>query len=731
MNNELIYGKNPLQKIVGIDQKGDKLYLYKADGNKTETIRMDYTHYMLMDKYVQSMNPGRLEGNGHFKYFAKFKDKSNLYDYKNICKNKGIDSWYAYNPVEAAMIKDGYTMFKGLTIDQVSCLSFDIETTGVKINDDSFVLLISNTYRGRDGSVTRRLFKFSDYDSPSDFLTAWGKWVREMDPDILLGHNIFNFDLPYLSRVASNNNCKLHLGRDASPLKADRYPRRFRKDGSQTYEYINQRVFGREIIDTFFLSIKYDVDRKYPSYGLKAIIDFEGLEKEGRQHWDFSKNKEPWTRPDDWAKFCQYAEEDADDSLALYDLMAPQYFYYTQSIPVPFQQIINTATGSQVNKFMLRSYLQNSQAIPKASDRADYKGGISMGNPGVYKNVYKIDVASLYPSIMLQYNVYDIKKDPERKFLAAVEYFTTQRLENKRLAAETGDRYYKDMSEGQKIMINSFYGALGAPGLHFNYPVGAADITRHGRDTLTQAIKWCEKGGHTLVNADTDSISFVPTEGLSIGDCLQQVNDLCPDRIKWENDGQYDAVIVVKAKNYLLKSGDKVKIKGSALKATMKETALRDFLSDCLDLMIEKDFDGIEELYMEQVDKIKYLKDITPWAFKKTVTESLINETTTAQVRAHDAIKHLHYQEGDKFRMFYKTATELCVVDEFDGTFDSDRLYQKVFDTVKIFEPIFLQHYGYYDRVIKKTGEVKKEPQWKKVFKNYKLKGNKKELEML
>jgi DNA polymerase elongation subunit (family B) len=480
VNNDLIYGKNPLEKIVGIATKNDKLFLYTADGNKTKTVRMPNQHYILMDKYNQSMNPGRLEGNNHFKYFAKFNDKSSLYDYKNICKRKGIDFWYAYNPVEAAMIKDGYTMYKGLTMSDVSVLSFDIETTGVKIDDNSFTLLISNTFRDRNGNITKRLFDFSSYDNPRDFFQCWCKWVRECDPDIFLGHNIFSFDLPYIHRCANNLGIKLHLGRDASPLNPTRYPRKFRKDGSQFYEYINYTIFGREIIDTYFLSLKFDVARRYPNYKLKDIIKFEGLEKEDRQHWDFSNNKEPWNNPKDWAKFCKYAEDDADDALALYDLMMPQFFYYCQAMPVPLQEIINTATGSQVNKFMLRSYLQNSQAVPKADEKAPFEGAISFGNPGVYHNVYKVDVASLYPSIMMQYNIYDSKKDPDRNFLAAVEYFTQERLKNKALA-KTDGRYYKDLSDGQKIMINSFYGFLGAPGLHFNYPEGAAQVTMAGR----------------------------------------------------------------------------------------------------------------------------------------------------------------------------------------------------------------------------------------------------------
>ena len=731
MNDDLIYGKNKIQNIIGIETDNDKLYLYVAKGDKTEIIRLPNYHYVLMDKYDIGVNPGRLEGNNHYKYFAKFSNKADIYDFVRKMKNKGIDTWYPANPVESVMLKDGYTMYKGMKLDQISTLSFDIETTGVKINDNSFVTLISNTYRSRSGVITKRMFAFDDYDSPKLFLDDWCKWVRTVDPDVVLGHNVFNFDIPYLIKFAQICKTKLHLGRNASVITVDRYPRRFRKDGSQTYEYLNARIFGREIVDTFFLSLKADTARRYPSYGLKAIIAFEGLEKEGRQHWDFSKNKEPWTYPDQWVKFKQYAEDDADDALALFDLMAPQFFYYTQAIPKTFQQIINTATGSQVDYFMMRSYLQRSLAIPKASEKEPFEGAISIGNPGVYKDVFKVDVDSLYPSIMLEYNVYNPDKDPDRNFLAAVKFFTDARLENKRLAAETGDRFYNDMSNGQKIMINSFYGFMGAPGLRFNYPEGAAKVTRVGREILTCAIDWCSRKGFALVNGDTDSISFTDDGTGNMKQYLNEINALYPDLINWSDDGYYDSVIVVKAKNYLLKKGDEITIKGSALKATMKETALTSFLKESLTLLMDHRLNDLQDLYLDKVDEIKYLKDITPWCSKKTITEAVLTGTGTTETRIRAAIQGINVQEGDKIRVFFKSATEVSLQENFDGTFDSDRMYEKLYNTVAVFSPILEKEYGFDDKIVKKTGEVKKIPVWKSKFKNYKLKGNKVELESL
>jgi DNA polymerase elongation subunit (family B) len=687
--NDLIYGKNPLQKIVGMEVHDDKTYTYIAKGDKTELLKHDNEHYLLLSEYDTKKDPGMLSGNNHYKYFAKFKTKSELFRYKQECKRNNVDFWYCYNPVEAAMLKYGYTMYKGMKLDEVSTLSFDIETTGVTINDNSNVLLISNTFRSRSGVVTRRLFCYDEYASTKVFLEAWCEWVRSLDPDIMLGHNILGFDLPYLSRVASVCGAKLNLGRSNGKLQADKYTRRFRKDGSQFYDYLNYRVPGRELIDTFFLSIKYDIGRKYPSYGLKPIIEHEGLQKANRVFWDFNVDKKPWANPVHWKKFKQYAEHDADDALALFDLMAPQFFYYAQSIPKSFQEINNTATGSQVNSFMLRSYLQNGGSIPKASPKVDFEGAISIGNAGLYKNVFKVDVASLYPSIIRQFAICNLQKDPNGNFLKAVQYFTDQRLENKKLAKDTGDRHYKDLSDGQKIMINSFYGFLGAQSLNFNYPEGAAEVTKQGRNVLNKAIDWVNTNHECLVNADTDSVAYVPKSG-TMQEHLKQLNDISPDGINWEDDGIFDSIIVVKVKNYAMKQGDKVTIKGSGLKASMKEPALRNFI----DLSIQGLLNGeteeyIEFLYTRLVDDITFgLRDIKDWCSKKTITTAVLNPGRTNEKRVLDSIQGENVQEGDKIHVFFKTPIELCLDKHYNGTYDKDKLYEKLYKTVKILEPV-------------------------------------------
>jgi DNA polymerase elongation subunit (family B) len=168
--------------------------------------------------------------------------------------------------------------------------------------------------------------------------------------------------------------------------------------------------------------------------------------------------------------------------------MGASLFYLTQSVPKPYQLMLESATGSQINAMMVRSYLQEAHSIAKTSEVVPFQGAISLGNPGIYKNSVKVDVTSLYPSAILHYKIYDKHKDPEQNFLKIMQTFTAERIKNKQLAKTS--KYHDDLQSSQKIVINSGYGFLGAPGLNYNSPSNADFVTRAGRETLQRAIEW-------------------------------------------------------------------------------------------------------------------------------------------------------------------------------------------------------------------------------------------------
>lgn len=676
MKKELIFGKDNTEKVVSIDVKDGKLYIYKVINGKIEVESRNNKFWLISNKKL--LNSNSLEGNSYYKHIKEFTDR---WQYLKYRKAKHADIWSIYNQQESALIKEGITYFKGMKVEDLSVLAFDIEGTGLSFDDNSKVLLISNTFK-KNGKIIKKLFCYDNYVNEADMFDDWCKWIREIDPSVIVAHNIFGYDLPYMSHCAVKAGTKLWLGRDGGPVRFNTYPSKFRKDGSQQYDFCDIIIAGREIIDTFFLSIKYDIGRNFESYKLKTIIKHLGLEKQDRQHYDASKIAKNYTIPSEWEKIKKYAADDADDALALYELMIPPFFYLSQSVPRTFQQIINTASGAQLNALMIRAYLQENHSLPKASEAQSYEGAISMGIPGIYKNVKKVDVASLYPSIMLHHQVFDFKKDPKGYMIEMLNYFTEERLKNKKLAKETGNKYYNHLEQSGKLFINSAYGFLGTPGLLFNSPEKAAFITRKGREILLKGVEWAtgyrlkqiyrnaeklDKGmewilgdkvsegkGYQLVNVDTDSFSYTNEKVFTEENFhkeIEELNSLYPDKIKWEDDGYYDKLLVIKTKNYVLKKGNKIKYKGSSITDKKKEVALLEMLYKLIDSLLEERND-IEEIYKSYVKEAWNIKDINRWVTKKTITKSVLNPERTNEQKVKDAITEEFVNEGDKVWLY-------------------------------------------------------------------------------
>lgn len=689
INSNIIYGKDSTECIVNISIKNDTAHIFQRNGNEIREIVKPYSPWLLGSKMAE--NVIRLKGKQHFQYLKYFKQDR----YNEILKNKPYHVYAPRSIQEGFMTIQGYTYFKGMKTSDVSLLSFDIETLTLDKNHvDAQVVLISNTYRDASGAVSKRLFQSRSKDTEIQMIKDWCAWVREINPDVLLGHNIYSFDLPYL-----NSRCPLVLGRDNSEIQISEDISQIRKDANQKYDFNNIHIFGREIIDTFFLSIKYDIGRNFPSYGLKQIEKHLGLRDENRTDWDFKTNPVEKTLTDEnlWNKFCDYCRDDANSPIKMFDIMIPSFFYFNQSVPKTFQQMGIEATGSQLDSMMIRAYLQEGFSQPRFSEREPFEGAISMGVPGLYKNVRKIDVASLYPSIMLEYNIYNKEKDPKRYMLQILEYFRDERLKNKKLAAQTKEQYFDDLQNSQKIAINSMYGFLGAGYLLYNYPEGAADVTKRGREILCKAVEWAtghtlqktvkkivnqgsedeeiryewtigekvSKGkGYVLVNADTDSISYTDGNVCSSDDFkkeIEEINSLYPKMISWADDGIFSVFCVIRAKNYIMVKDGKTKVKGASLTDQKKEYALQMFIKKIIEIITTKglEYNELIDLYDKTCFSAKNIININEWCVKKTVTKSILTSTRSNELKVYNSLKEAlnkkligRIQEGDKIFVY-------------------------------------------------------------------------------
>jgi DNA polymerase elongation subunit (family B) len=591
-------------------------------------------------------------------------------------KYRSKDIYKIGNQEEAAMVYGGYSYFLGLQISQIPILSFDIEAAGLTKDDESDVYLITNTFRKGD-EIVRKHFRVDHYSNCGEMIEDWCCWVQSVDPKVIVGHNIYGYDLPYLKHCANMHGRELILGLDSEEMKISNFTSKKRVDGNTTWEYKNITIRGREIIDTMFTSVSYDVQRNYPTWGLKPIIEYHGLVAEDRQFYDASKIYENWKDPIEREKIIQYGIQDSDDALALFDIQCPSLFYMNQSVPKTFQQMGTSASGSQLNSIMVRSYLQLGETVAKASEDEYVAGGMSWGIPGVYDNVVKWDAASYYPSTILKFKIYDEVKDPKANFLTMIDFFTKERFKNKRLYKETGIKYYDDMQGAQKIVINSGYGVLATKNLNYNSYKNAQLITKCCRAGLQKTILWatgkdvdywwgvdnylykqikydsiedletkyqdsfeiidnetawvpkeksgdhwkvCYKHSRTstqdfedftfidnkaqwstdkmsrhnwkLVNLDTDSLSFckkdeAPFTKEEYDQIFDEINKIMYSA--WEDDGEFKKVVVLRAKNYILKDkNNKITLKGSSLKSSNKEPILKELLEKIIDVLIDE-----------------------------------------------------------------------------------------------------------------------------------------------
>jgi hypothetical protein len=201
-----------------------------------------------------------------------------------------------------------------------------------------------------------------------------------------------------------------------------------------------------------------------------------------------------------------------------------------------------------------------------------------------------------------------------------------------------------------------------------------------------------------LVGGDTDGLAFKkPDQGpftiVERMSLIHELNSLMDGLITWEDDGVFPVQVVVKTKNYVLvDETGKQKIKGSALKASMKENALKQFVKDIIYILVDTDQNLVDskvnEIYLKYAKELLTLIDISNWCSKKTITKAVLTNTRTNEKRVRDALKGRPVQEGDKIYTFFKTPTEISLMEDFDGTYDVNALLGKLYDTVCIFETV-------------------------------------------
>ncbi|MCF7838126.1 MAG: DNA polymerase II [Candidatus Marinimicrobia bacterium] len=497
------------------------------------------------------------------------------------------------DPVEQYLLTSGRTLLRGMEGDDLRRMQVDIETWTAPGFE------FCNAGRASDRIVAIALADNQGWSevldgaalSEADLLAAFVERVRERDPDVLEGHNLFRFDLPYLQARAKRWRVRLALGRDGSPprVRASRFTA-----GERTLNYPRAEIMGRHIVDTYFLAQIYDVSqRALEGHGLKAVARHFGLAAENRTY--IPGDEIAATFSADPQRVMRYAADDVIETRALAELLTPTYRYQAQLLPMTYQSVCVRGNAAKVEALMLRAYFQARQSLPQPGPAGAFAGGATaVFQTGVLTHVEHADVRSLYPSLMLQERL-GPASDPLGVFLHLLDRLRTFRLEAKaarKTAATPAARQRSEaLATAFKVLINSFYGYLGFAPARFNDFAAAARVAEAGRDLLHEMLDWLRAHDATPIEMDTDGIYFTAPPGLDGAD-LEAFRGAfaasLPPGIEIEFDPPYRAMYSYKMKNYALLTGTgELIIKGGALKSRGLEPFQRDFMRELIRLRLE------------------------------------------------------------------------------------------------------------------------------------------------
>ncbi len=288
--------------------------------------------------------------------------------------------------------------------------------------------------------------------------------------------------------------------------------------------------------------------------------------------------------------------------------------------------------ATKINALFLREYLRRGMAVPKPKAGEGFEGGYNnVFITGVAGPICHCDVASLYPSLLLTYDLAP-ERDTLGLFLPLIRELREFRLAAKKLARTSTDpfrrEYYQALQQTFKVLINSFYGYLGTSIHNFSDPALAAQVTRLGRETIRRMLDWLQTKGARPVEVDTDGIYFIPPADITSAgreeELVAELSGTLPEGIDVEMDGRYKAIFSYKMKNYALLDYDgRITIKGSGLRSRGIEKYLREFMREMIRLLLLGEGEKAGELYGAYLERLRDHRFPIGWLAKtETLGES-------------------------------------------------------------------------------------------------------------
>ena len=214
--------------------------------------------------------------------------------------------------------------------------------------------------------------------------------------DIIYTYNGDNFDFPYLKARAKLYGIDINLGRDGEELK-------IKRGGMEYRSYIPGRVH----IDLYPISRRL---LKLTKYTLEDVVyNLFGIEKLKIPH---TKIVEYWANNDEI--LIEYSLQDAKYTYKIGNYFFPLEVMFSRIVNQTLFEITRMTSGQMVEYLLMKNAFKENMIVPNKPDEEEYRrrvsttyegGYVKEPEKGMFEDIISMDFRSLYPSIIISYNI--------------------------------------------------------------------------------------------------------------------------------------------------------------------------------------------------------------------------------------------------------------------------------------------------------------------------------------
>jgi DNA polymerase, archaea type len=370
--------------------------------------------------------------------------------------------------------------------------------------------------------------------SEEEMLDKFKEILDDYDPDIMCGHNINGFDLPFMIKRMEILKMQCDLGRSEKHVMLRKLQRSYMPS-----------ISGRVVVDTFEI-YKRDPWVKFKRYDLSTIC--KEVLGEGKHEFsgaNFMKRVNDVWKSSDFREFAEYCRKDSELSLRLVveRRLLDKFFEIAKLSGLLLQDCLGGQSQRHecrlLREFGKRNYIlpcKPEDVIRDEEESHGLKGALVLDpEVGFHEWIVCLDFTSMYPSLIKAFNICTTTfmtngGDVEHfvspygtKFVKpsvvkgiipqVIEEGMNARVETrKKYKAETDPENRRLLEAKQlalKDMLNSLYGYTGYARSKLYVMDIANTITAFGRDTITRTKDLIEKNFPVkIIYADTDSVFF-------------------------------------------------------------------------------------------------------------------------------------------------------------------------------------------------------------------------------